>query len=90
MSDRLLLALEGFAKEEYQKGVYSRYLTFDQAVRFATVPSVGEQGVDVFLQVANGKLKLFYSWFPTGILERLELEIGPESLVSRFGSSVTT
>lgn len=102
--DRLLLALEGFARDEYQKGVYSRYLSFDQAVRVSNIPSVAEQGAsltantsqgtstndaDVFVQIVNGKLKLFYSWFPTGILERLELEIGPESLVSRFGSSVT-
>lgn len=85
LAQQIVLVLESFARREYTKGVYTKYLSFDQAVR---VDSSGRNAgdFDVLVSILNGKLNIYYSYIPTGVLEKLQIFVGPESLVSRSGT----
>jgi hypothetical protein len=91
LAAQIIMTLENFARREYRKGVYTRYLSFDQGVRVSSLPSAGASGVggddyDVIVSVVNGELQVYYSYIPTGILEKLLIYVGPDSITSRFGS----
>ena len=85
LAQQIVLILESFARREYTKGVYTKYLSFDQAVK---VDSSGRNAgdFDVLVSILNGKLNIYYSYIPTGVLEKLQIFVGPESLVSRSGT----
>jgi hypothetical protein len=86
LAQQIVLILESFARREYQKGVYTRYLSFDQAVRIDS--SGGESGdFDVVVSILNGELNIYYGYIPTGVLERLQIFVAPETIVSRVGNS---
>jgi hypothetical protein len=88
LAQQIVLILESFARREYQKGVYTRYLSFDQAVR---IDSSGRESgdFDVMVSILNGELNIYYSYVPTGVLERLQIFVGPETVVSRTGTGST-
>jgi len=81
------MILKGFARREYKKGVFSQYLTFDEAVRINTGQDVdanssvgGGQNGDQLIEIINGVLTANFVWTPTGIVERLVINTGPSIL----------
>ncbi len=93
--DQIVMLLNNFARREYRKGVMTNYLSFDQAVQIQGELG-GQQGVisdvgsvDALVQIINGKLKVFFRYVPTGILERLTIDAGPDILVAQFGNTIT-
>ncbi|NJR25776.1 MAG: hypothetical protein HC786_28485 [Richelia sp. CSU_2_1] len=82
------MILKSFARREYKKGVFSRYLTFEEAVQINTGQDVDEnssissQGGDQLVEIINGVLSANFVWTPTGIVERLVINAGP-SILSR-------
>jgi len=80
------MILKSFARREYKKGVFSQYLTFDEAVRINTGQdadensSVATQNSDQLVEIINGVLTANFVWTPTGIVERLVINTGPSIL----------
>ena len=80
------MILRTFARREYKKGVFSQYLTFDEAVRINTGQeldsnsSVGGAQGDQLVEIINGVLTANFVWTPTGIVERLIINTGPSIL----------
>lgn len=96
VAERLILMLEGFARSEFNKGVYNNYLTFDQAIHVSAItPQAPGQGAgesaarDVAIAMVNGQLHIYYSYFPAGYLERLYLNIGPEIATANYAQAFT-
>ncbi len=96
VAERLILILEGFARSEFNKGVYNNYLTFDQAIHVSAItPQAPGQGAgesaarDVAIAMVNGQLHIYYSYFPAGYLERLYLNVGPEIATANYAQSFT-
>ncbi len=94
LADQVIMILNNFARREYRKGVMSNYLSFAQAVQIqgeldnqGVISDVGSQ--DALVQIINGRLKIKFRYVPTGILERLTIEAGPDILVAQFGSTLT-
>ncbi len=94
LADQVIMILNNFARREYRKGVMSNYLSFAQAVQIngeiqsqGVLSDVGSQ--DALVQIINGKLKIFFRYVPTGVLERLTVEAGPDILVAQFGNTLT-
>lgn len=79
------MILRSFARREYSKGVFSQYLTFDEAIRINTGQdadsnsTVGQNG-DQLVEIINGVLTANFVWTPTGIVERLVINTGPSIL----------
>ncbi|NJK76382.1 MAG: hypothetical protein HC942_23285 [Microcoleus sp. SU_5_6] len=88
MAAQFRMILKSFARREYKKGVFSRYLTFEEAVQINTGQDVDEnssissQGGDQLVEIINGVLSANFVWTPTGIVERLVINAGP-SILSR-------
>jgi hypothetical protein len=92
---KIIMILNDFARREYDKGVFTQYLNFQQA---AVTVSAGalDQGTGLsadgdsrsaLVQVINGKLSIFFSYVPTGILEKLSISCGPDMLVASYAST---
>jgi phage tail sheath protein FI len=96
LAQHIILILRNFASEEYRKGVYNNYLSFDESIQIvAQNPnnSSNNQGQnaarDVAVSIINGKLHIFYSYVPAGYLERLYINVGPDILVATYGQTVS-
>jgi len=94
LADQVVMILNNFARREYRKGVMTNYLSFAQAVQIqgqldnqGVISDAGSQ--DALVQIINGRLIVKFRYVPTGILERLTIEAGPDILVAQFGSSLT-
>lgn len=88
LAQQIVLILENFARREFQKGVYTHYLSFDQSIRIqSSANNAGD--FDVLVSILNGKLNVYYSYIPTGILEKLQIFVGPESLISKINRGST-
>lgn len=94
LADQIVMVLNNFARREYRKGVMSNYLSFAQAVQIqgeldnqGVISDLGSQ--DALVQIINGRLKIRFRYIPTGILERLTIEAGPDILVAQFGNTLT-
>jgi len=95
LAQHIILILRNFASEEYRKGVYNNYLSFDESVQIVaqnpnnTNNSSGQNDArDVAVSIINGKLHIFYSYVPAGYLERLYVNVGPDILVATYGQTV--
>ena len=91
--EQVILILNNFARREYRKGVFTQYLSFVQAVQIEGSTS-GESIVtdqtsqDAIVAIINGRLHVYFRYVPTGILERLSINAGPDILVAQFGNSL--
>ena len=94
LSEQIVMTLNNFARSEYKKGVFSQYLSFSQAVQTgSTIPTNSTSSVDTatsdgIVTILNGQLSVFFRYVPTGILETLSIEAGPDILVAQYGSTV--
>lgn len=90
--DHLIMSLESFARREYKKGVFSRYVDFSRAARIGdasrTQERINSGDREALVSVLNGKMNLFFRYVPTGILEELTVEVSPDAVVADFGSSL--
>ena len=91
---KIIMILNDFARREYDKGVFTQYLNFEEG---AAVVSAGlldaGQGISAFgaardalVQIINGRLSISFSYIPTGILEKLSINCSPDILVATYGS----
>ena len=91
LAAQLILSLESFARQQYSRGVFSRYLSFDQVVSINSASSqlttADTSKTDQLVEIINGALSISMRYTPTGIVERLELDVGPDMIVSRYGSN---
>jgi hypothetical protein len=88
LAQQIVLILENFARREYLKGVYTQYLSFDQAIRIqSSASNAGD--FDVLVSILNGKLNVYYSYIPTGILEKLQIFVGPEAVINQISRGAT-
>lgn len=90
--EHLIMSLESFARREYKKGVFSRYVDFSKAARIGDASQTQERinsgDREALISVLNGKMNLFFRYIPTGILEELSVEVSPDTIVADFGSSL--
>jgi hypothetical protein len=87
LAEQIVLILENFARREYVKGVYTKYLSFDQAISIQSSENEASSDFDVLVSILNGRLNIYYSYIPTGILEKLQIFVGPDTLISRSTTS---
>ncbi len=90
VADNVIIILDQFAREEYAKGVITRYLPFDQAVEIES--EIGDQAVVAqedarasLVKILNGELDINFFYTPTGVLEMLNIHTGPQILAERYG-----
>jgi hypothetical protein len=94
LASKLNLILRNFTRREYQKGVLARQLTFQQAVQINMGGSnnssivADEASRDEIVEIINGALSVSLRVTYSGVLERLVLNIGPDTLVSEFGNTL--
>lgn len=92
LMEHLIMSLESFARREYKKGVFSRYVDFSKAARVGdasrTQERINSGDQEALVSVLSGKMNLFFRYIPTGILEELTVEVSPDSVVADFGSSL--
>lgn len=92
LMEHLIMSLESFARREYKKGVFSRYVDFSKAARIGdasrTQERINSGDREALVSVLNGKMNLFFRYIPTGILEELTVEVSPDTVVADFGSSL--
>ncbi|MBW4514551.1 MAG: hypothetical protein KME11_04940 [Timaviella obliquedivisa GSE-PSE-MK23-08B] len=89
--DQIIMILNNFAEQEYNRGVFSRYLTFRQAVEIqGSLPrgAVTQDGSIGLVDIINGKLHIYMKYIPTGIVEELGINLSPDILVSQYGNSL--
>lgn len=87
----ILMKLDNFFANEYRKGAINNNLTFQQAVfTDASAPTqnvVNDQAaVQAIVRIIQGKLEIFVRWVPSGVLEQLTINLGPDVLAADFGS----
>lgn len=92
--DQVIMILDNWARSERKKGVFTQYLTFEQSVEIAAANTgsgiVTDSNSAVGLVgVLNGKLQVYISYIPTGIIENLEINISPDIIVSKYGQTLT-
>lgn len=98
--EQIIMILNNFARREYRKGVFSQFLNFEQAVSIDTGGLSGSgrddvvindnAGRDALVEVINGRLSIYFSYVPTGVLEKLSINCGPDILVANYGSASNT
>ena len=95
VAEQLVMIMQNFARREYKKGVFTQYLNFEQAVQVQ--PSVTNQDVvtdvntaDAIVEIINGKLRVYFRYVPTGILETVSIDSGPDILVAQYGNTVSS
>lgn len=92
--EQALLILNNFARNEYKKGVFTNYLSFSQAVQVSGDVSASDLVVDdtassdAIVSIVNGRLVIYFRYVPTGILEQLSIQAGPDIVVSQYGSTI--
>lgn len=93
LAEQIVMVLNNFARQEHRKGVFSRYLSFSQAVQIQggspagnVITDAGSQ--DAVVDIVNGRLRIFFRYVPTGILERLSIDCGPDILVAQYGNTL--
>ena len=90
VADNVIIILDQFARQEYAKGVITRYLPFDQAVEIDTEigdrAAIAQEDARVSLvKILNGELDVKFFYAPTGVLELLNIHTGPQVLAERYG-----
>lgn len=92
---QIIMIMNDFARREYDKGVFTQYLNFEQAAVTISAGALDGGGGstaagntrDALIQVINGKLTIFFSYVPTGILEKLSINCGPDLLIASYAST---
>lgn len=90
VADQIILMLEQLAREEYNKGIFTRYLSFRQAVEVSTEVESNsilteEDATSSIVRILNGRLQINFFYVPTGLIRLLEINTGPQVLVSNYG-----
>lgn len=90
--DVLRLMLSDFAIREYTKGAITQYLSFEEAINIGTDSGQSESGTAEgsrasLISIINGRAGISFSYVPTGIVEVLDVSVGPNILVGQYGRS---
>lgn len=94
LSEAILLFNE-FARGEYRKGTITQYLSFQQAVSVTSdirsdTAIAGSDAKSSLIAIINGKLNINFTYTPTGIVEVLNVTVGPDLLAESFGQSLAS
>ena len=86
--EQVLLFLRAFSEREYKKGVYTNFLTFEDTVSVTATPqgTNTQSKRDVVLSIVNGELILQYSYLPTGVVEKVKIDVGPSEITSAYAT----
>lgn len=92
--DAIIMVLNNWALNEYKKGTFTQYLTFEQAVEIRGQNSGNSlitdgDGAAGLVQIIEGKLNIFIRYVPTGIVEQLSINISPDIITEKYGQSLS-
>ena len=92
--DNIVMVLNNWALNEYKKGTFTQYLTFQQAVEIRGQNSgnsliTDSSGAAGLVQIIEGKLNIFIRYVPTGIVEQLSINISPDIITEKYGQSLS-
>lgn len=91
---QLVFILNDYARKEFDKGVFTRFLPFTDAVKVNDLAnSTGDSAkslVASLIGVENGKLSLSFVYTPSGLLELIEIYVTPDATAGKFGSAANT
>lgn len=90
-----ILLLNEFARNEYRKGTITQYLSFQQAINISSeirsdTVIAGTDSKSSLIAIINGKLNIIFNYTPTGIVEVLNITVGPDLLVESYGASLAS
>jgi hypothetical protein len=93
---KIIMILNDFARREYDKGVFTQFLNFGESAATVSAGALDGGGSvlaptgdsrSALIEVINGRLSIFFSYVPTGILEKLSINCGPDMLVASYAST---
>jgi hypothetical protein len=91
---QLVFILNKYAENEYEKGVFSRFLPFSRAVKVYDIAAAAGNTTESLLlsliQAENGKISINFGYIPNGLIEIIELLVSQDSVVTKFGSAVNS
>lgn len=92
--ETVVMVLNNWARKEYKKGVFTQYLSFRQAVdiqgdNLGSGVITDQASAVGLVDIINGKLRIYVSYIPTGIVEELSINLGPDILTSQYGNALS-
>lgn len=91
---QLIFILNSYAREEFDKGVFTRYLPFTDAVSVQNLANfaadTNKSLVASLIDLQNGKLSLSFGYTPSGLLELIEIFVNPDATAGKFGAGANT
>ena len=92
--ESVIMILNNWGRREHKKGVFTQYITFQQAVtiqgdNLGSGVITDDSAASGLVDIINGKLRIYISYVPTGIVEELSINLGPDILTSQYGSALS-
>ncbi len=91
---QLIFILNAYAAKEYDKGVFTRYLPFVEAVDVRNLAGSNADAnktlIASLIDLQNGKLSLSFGYTPSGLLELIEVYVSPDATAGKFGAGANT
>lgn len=92
---QLVFILEAYAKQEYRKGVFSRFLPFNTSVQISDLGNVttigdGQDLTQSLVRLESGKISIQFRYVPSGLIEVIEVFVNPLVNAGQFGNAVNT
>jgi hypothetical protein len=91
---QLIFILNAYASKEYDKGVFTRYLPFTDAVNVRNLAGTNVDSnqtlIASLIDLQNGKLSLSFGYTPSGLLELIEVYVTPDATAGKFGAGANT
>lgn len=96
LSQMLRLVIDSYARKEYNKGVFTNEVSYEDAVKITILEGRGtsagqiefDRVRDVLVDIVNGQRVATLEFIPTGPLQVLKIYAGPNLLTANFGASV--
>jgi hypothetical protein len=96
LAQMLRLVIDGYARKEYNKGVFTNEVSYEDAVKITILEGRGtsagqiefDRVRDVLVDIVNGQRIATLEFIPTGPLQVLKVYCGPNLLTANFGASV--
>lgn len=91
---QLVFILNDYASKEFDKGVFTRFLPFVDAVKVSDLANISgdtnKSLIASLIGVENGKLSLAFVYTPSGLLELIEIYVTPDAAAGKFGAGANT
>lgn len=94
LANQLVMIVNSYMREQYRRGVFNNYLTYDEAVKIRVeAPNELQRSIsnmdnnDVLAKISQGNLNVHIDYIPTGVLKNLFVHLGPDILAASFSES---